>query len=69
VFVLLVTFPLPVLFLSLCLFFSSTGSALSVFFFRVLPLSFSPPCSSAVLDIYRQENALAPPRVIVQPLG
>jgi len=30
----------------------------------------SPPfCSSAVLDIYRQENALAPPRVIVQPLG
>jgi len=28
-----------------------------------------PPCSSAVLDIYRQENALATPRVIVQPLG
>jgi hypothetical protein len=49
-----------------CFCLSSLLSLGSPGFVFVFPLLF---CSSAVLNIYRQENALATPKVIVQPLG
>jgi hypothetical protein len=50
-------------------FFFLRFARFPLFFPSVFSLFFPPFCSSAVLDIYRQENALATPRVIVQPLG
>jgi len=50
---------------SLFLSLQSSLSRFPWFCFRLPPFF----CSSAVLDIYRQENTLATPRVIVQPLG
>jgi len=54
----------PMIFGSIPRFCSFLPLVFGSFFFQSPPL-----CSSAVLDIYRQENALATPRVIVQPLG